>query len=106
MLTVHREYAVSYESEYEPYILCRRDIPPFDERFVGYGGDKTSHAYELSRSGYVFVVLPGAFAVHAPHTKVRLRSLMLSYAVCKHLHRQSGDNLRVSTSECVQFSFS
>ena len=73
-LTV-REYAVTYESEYEPYILCRRDIPAFDERFVGYGGDKTSHAYELSRSGYVFVVLPGAFAVHAPHAKVLIISL-------------------------------
>ena len=32
------EYSVSYQSEYEPYILCRRDIPPFDLRFSGYGG--------------------------------------------------------------------
>ena len=61
------EYAVAYESEYEPYILCRRDIPPFDLRFMGYGGDKTSHIYELSRGGHVLVVLPAAFVVHEQH---------------------------------------
>jgi hypothetical protein len=33
----------------------------------GYGGDKTSHIYELSRGGHVMVVLPGAFALHEQH---------------------------------------
>ena len=61
------EYAVSYQSEYEPYVLARKDMPAFDERFRGYGGDKTSHAYELARAGHVLVVLPDAFAVHAAH---------------------------------------
>ncbi len=38
--TASSEYAVTYASEYEPYILCRTDIPLFDERFAGYGGGK------------------------------------------------------------------
>jgi len=54
-------------AEYEPYLLCRRDVPPLDLRFTGYGGDKTSHIYELSRGGHVLVVLPQAFAVHEHH---------------------------------------
>eukprot|EP00802_Teleaulax_amphioxeia_P032217 Tamp_36071.p1 GENE.Tamp_36071~~Tamp_36071.p1 ORF type:complete len:141 (+),score=15.02 Tamp_36071:107-529(+) len=66
-LTATSEYAVAYESEYEPYILCRRDVAPLDLRFVGYGGDKTSHIYELSRGGHVLVVVPQAFVVHEHH---------------------------------------
>ena len=57
----------SLTAEYEPYILCRRDVAPLDLRFVGYGGDKTSHIYELSRGGHVLVVVPQAFVVHEHH---------------------------------------
>jgi hypothetical protein len=49
-------YRVEYDYMYEPYLLIHRNLPVrYDERFVGYGNDKTSYTFELVRSVCVCV---------------------------------------------------
>eukprot|EP00026_Physarum_polycephalum_P011009 Phypoly_transcript_11200.p1 GENE.Phypoly_transcript_11200~~Phypoly_transcript_11200.p1 ORF type:complete len:366 (+),score=38.93 Phypoly_transcript_11200:29-1126(+) len=68
-------YETFYEYSYEPYYLIRRKFCPlFDERFVGYGNDKSSHAYELAVAGFKFTVLPDPFIIHKNHPSPAWRS--------------------------------
>jgi len=66
-------YNVKYEEGFEPYVLCKREnIPIFDERFEGYGKNKTIHSYRLHHSGYTFRVLPPlGFLVSRVHPRSR-----------------------------------
>ena len=52
-----------YELFFEPYVVVSKDMPMYDQRFSGYGHDKSSHIYELYARGYNFV-LPEAFVIH------------------------------------------
>lgn len=58
---------VSWEPDFEPYIVVRREIPEYDLRFAGFGWNKVSHIMELEAEGYQFIVLPNAYVVHMPH---------------------------------------
>lgn len=58
---------VSWEPDYEPYVVVRSDVPKYDTRFVGFGWNKVSHIMELEARGYTFIVLPNAFIIHMPH---------------------------------------
>lgn len=58
---------MSWEPDYEPYVVVRSDIPKYDTRFVGFGWNKVSHIMELEARGYTFIVLPNAFIIHMPH---------------------------------------
>lgn len=49
---------------FEPYFVAPASMPRFDERFRGYGGDKSSHAWELKVHGWAFSVVPDAFILH------------------------------------------
>jgi hypothetical protein len=41
-------YAVTYQENFEPYIIARRvGLPRYDERFRGYGMNKISYLYEV-----------------------------------------------------------
>jgi len=61
-------YATNYEYLWEPYVMLRRDeAPEYDERFIGYGNDKVSFAYELVAKGFKFEVLRDTFIVHRDH---------------------------------------
>lgn len=60
-------YQVPYQRDYEPYYIVRKDVPLWDERFVGYGFDKVSHSTELNAAGYSFFVMPDTFIIHAEH---------------------------------------
>eukprot|EP00164_Ancoracysta_twista_P002249 GFYU01002971.1.p1 GENE.GFYU01002971.1~~GFYU01002971.1.p1 ORF type:complete len:649 (+),score=146.51 GFYU01002971.1:144-2090(+) len=60
-------YEAVYSLNYEPYLIGEKTMPWYDERFVGYGHDKSSHAYELAKAGYKFFVLPEAFVIHIDH---------------------------------------
>ncbi|KAL8614336.1 Xylosyl- and glucuronyltransferase LARGE2s [Nucella lapillus] len=62
---MHRK--VAWEHDFEPYVVVHRDIPRFDQRFLGFGWNKVSHIMELDAQGYEFVVLPNAFIIHMPH---------------------------------------
>ncbi|EFO26269.1 glycosyl transferase family 8 protein [Loa loa] len=81
-----QEYSVSWKADYEPYVVVRRSgLPPYDQRFVGFGWNKVSHVMLLNAAGYEFTVLPDAFVVHQPHhpsfEMVRYRSLA-TYRKC------------------------
>lgn len=60
-------YKVDWNHDFEPYIVVSRDIPKFDQRFVGFGWNKVSHIMELDVLGYQYYVLPNAFMIHMPH---------------------------------------
>lgn len=65
--TSNLPYRISWEPDFEPYIVVRKEIPDYDQRFVGFGWNKVSHIMELYAAGYEFVVLPHAFIIHMPH---------------------------------------
>jgi hypothetical protein len=68
-------YEVFYEYSYEPYYVIKRsDCPLFDERFIGYGNDKSSHTYELAANNFAFTVLPDSFIIHKDHPEPNWRA--------------------------------
>lgn len=60
-------YRITWEADFEPYIVVKRDVAEYDARFVGFGWNKVSHIMELHAQGYEFIVLPNAFIIHMPH---------------------------------------
>ncbi|CAE6456413.1 unnamed protein product [Rhizoctonia solani] len=59
---------ITYQKSYEPYVIMRRDGPPWcDERFVGYGGNKAACLFSIYLSGIDFYVLPDDFLIHQSH---------------------------------------
>ena len=42
---------VEWEQDFEPYVVVRRDIPAFDQRFLGFGWNKVSQIMELDAQG-------------------------------------------------------
>lgn len=71
-----RPYEVEWRLEYEPFIVAGRDVPRFDERFVGFGWNKVEHTMLLSAMDYKFIVLPEAFVMHKFHSP--------SYDIIRH----------------------
>lgn len=65
--TATTPYKVEWESDFEPYVVVRRDCPEYDQRFVGFGWNKVSHIMELDALEYDLMVLPNAFMIHMPH---------------------------------------
>lgn len=65
--TATEPYRVSWQVDYEPYVVVRSSVTPYDTRFAGFGWNKVSHIMELYAQGYEFVVLPDSFMVHMPH---------------------------------------
>ena len=63
-------YPVAYADSYEPYVIASKAwLPPYDERFTGYGMNKVSHLYTVAASGAQFVVLPRHFVAAHEHAK-------------------------------------
>ncbi len=62
-----RPYKVSWEENFEPYIIVRKNVTLYDQRFVGFGWNKVSHIMELNYQNYEFIVLPDAYILHMPH---------------------------------------
>lgn len=65
--TASSPYSVAYRLPYEPYFCADKRAPRYSNEFAGYGNDKTGHVFEIARSGYEFMVLPGAFLMHVDH---------------------------------------
>jgi hypothetical protein len=96
-------YAVVYEHEFEPYFIGRiADMPPWDERFIGYGYDKVVHVMTLAVQRFEIVVQPELFVTHLDHgiakwRKVgfllRLRVYQNYYATLEELYRQYGGDV-------------
>ncbi|KAF8678953.1 Glycosyl-transferase for dystroglycan [Rhizoctonia solani] len=58
----------TYQKSYEPYVIMRRDGPPWcDERFIGYGGNKAACLFSIYLSGINFYVLSDDFLIHQSH---------------------------------------
>lgn len=58
---------VKWEPDFEPYVVVKRDVVEYDNRFMGFGWNKVSHIMELESQGYEFIVLPNTFIIHKPH---------------------------------------
>ncbi|KAF8891755.1 glycosyltransferase family 49 protein [Infundibulicybe gibba] len=59
---------VNYQSAYEPYVVFKKDGPPWcDERFIGYGGNKAACLFEMYLSGISYYVLADHFIIHQSH---------------------------------------
>ncbi|RWS09293.1 glycosyltransferase-like protein LARGE1, partial [Dinothrombium tinctorium] len=65
--TATTPYRITWEPDFEPYIVVKRDVVEYDTRFVGFGWNKVSHIMELHALDYQFIVLPNAFIIHMPH---------------------------------------
>jgi len=56
------------EGGYEPFVLGGRGVLPwYDERFRGYGFDKTAHAVHLRAVGFEYRMLPRHFVIARYH---------------------------------------
>ena len=65
-----KPYTIKWTPHFEPYVIVKlKDLPKFDERFVGYGYDKITFFLELHAMNYSMVGHPSAFVVHRPHVK-------------------------------------
>lgn len=53
-----------YEFFYEPFYVAGKEVPRYDERFVGYGFTRNTQVYETHAAGFEFWVLDEAFALH------------------------------------------
>ncbi|WWC60045.1 uncharacterized protein I303_102608 [Kwoniella dejecticola CBS 10117] len=59
-----------YELGYEVYPIFRRDAPVwFDQRFVGYGFERSAITAQMYLSGMDLYVLPGEYAFHVEHSR-------------------------------------
>ncbi|KAJ3392051.1 hypothetical protein HDU92_008649 [Lobulomyces angularis] len=67
--SVDKMYQIEPNSyNFEPYaVFNKNSIPWSDERFVGYGSNKSSWLYEIYLSGIDFFVVPFDFIVHQHH---------------------------------------
>ncbi|XP_018331817.1 LARGE xylosyl- and glucuronyltransferase 2 [Agrilus planipennis] len=60
-------YKITWQPDFEPYIVVKKDVVKYDRRFLGFGWNKVSHIMELEAQNYEFHVLPDVFIVHKPH---------------------------------------
>ncbi|XP_014601591.1 PREDICTED: glycosyltransferase-like protein LARGE2 isoform X2 [Polistes canadensis] len=60
-------YEVSWEPDFEPYIIVPKIAPKYDTRFIGFGWNKVSYITHLTALDFKFIVLPDSFIIHRPH---------------------------------------
>ncbi|CAG5079121.1 Similar to Large1: LARGE xylosyl- and glucuronyltransferase 1 (Mus musculus) [Cotesia congregata] len=65
--TATKPYQVTWEPDFEPYIVVHKSAPLYDERFIGFGWNKVSYITHLTALGYSYIVLPDVFIIHRPH---------------------------------------
>lgn len=57
-LCYNKYLQISWKIDYEPYVVVKRNgLPPYDQRFVGFGWNKVSHVMSLNAAGYFFIYL-------------------------------------------------
>jgi hypothetical protein len=57
-----------YTDGYEPYVIVSRvGVPPFDERYEGYGRNKIAWIRNLAALGFAFHACPCGYLLHQPH---------------------------------------
>ena len=62
------EMRLPAQEGFEPFVLGAKSVlPDYDERFRGYGWDKTAHAQHLRADNFVYSLLPVHFAVARYH---------------------------------------
>ncbi|CAL4129045.1 unnamed protein product [Meganyctiphanes norvegica] len=64
-LSLDVAYNISqYRNQWEPIYVAKANIPPFNERFVGYGFTRNTQVYEMELNGYKWKMLTNAFLCH------------------------------------------
>lgn len=62
---VHISHDVTnFEFLYEPFYVAPDDVPPHNEKFIGYGYTRNTQVYEMFVAGYKFKVLSPVFTCH------------------------------------------
>jgi hypothetical protein len=99
-LATDAAYAIRYQHEFEPYFVARiAGLPPWDERFVGYGYDKVVHVLTLAVMEFEMLVQPSLFIVHYDHkvakwssasSMLRLRVYQNYYTALQELRHRLG----------------
>lgn len=93
-----KPYKVEWQPDYEPFIVTSKDVPRFDERFVGFGWNKVESITHLAALGYEFIVLPEAFLVHKFHSAsydiIKHRESIKYRACIRYLKKQYLEELR------------
>ena len=65
-------HQVNWEADFEPYVVVPKNVPEYDERFVGFGWNKVSHILELDAQGYNTVYLHTVSSVGGVLSKLTL----------------------------------
>jgi len=72
-------YRVEYDPKYEPFVIISRRVAPwFDERFVGYGGNKIAFINQLHGLDFAFHVHPYGFSIHVPHARTKAADVFVA----------------------------
>ena len=68
-LMLEQEYGpLEVGDGFEPFVIgSRQQLPLYDERFRGYGWDKTTHALHLRALGFSYFMLPHHFVIARYH---------------------------------------
>ncbi|XP_042877309.1 beta-1,4-glucuronyltransferase 1-like [Penaeus japonicus] len=92
----------TWRNYWEPIYVTKANVPPFDERFVGYGFTRNSQVYEMHVADYTWRMLSNVFLCHRgfqttkTHTKARraqIRDNSKKYqAFRKELYARYGKN--------------
>lgn len=65
----------SWKNLWEPVYVAEATVPPFDERFIGYGCTRSSQVYEMHLAGYRWKMLNEAFLCHRGFQGKRPKSM-------------------------------
>lgn len=93
-------YRVKYRPRYEPFVILSRQLAPwFDERFVGYGGNKIAYINQLQGLGFQFKVHPYGYSIHVPHARTKAADIFVAR---KHRGASTMDELRQEVQDAVK----
>lgn len=74
-----RPYFVPYAPHFEPYYVVPRDAVRYDQRFRGYGADKSEHCYAQHRlHDALLLVVPDAWVTHIAHPKASWKTAQIN----------------------------
>ena len=73
MFEIDVAYSVPYAKSWEPFVIGRRDMPFYNEKFTMYGYDRMIQSCDMKVANYRFYVLDTPFLMYMGYrTKARM----------------------------------